>query len=141
MDAGGFRMVERKVLLMQRELRMETQMQETCPQIQTMGTRLKKKQPQTEDTIIKDLLKDTELSLPKPTAEKVTLKLKARSTTLVGLSGSEMLPSKHQQCFSAKLRISAVGDKIKSTCHGLMQGTYYHCPKTLETSSIGFTDF
>ena len=38
MDAMGYRIVEKKDPLMQRELGMESQMQEMCSQFQTMGT-------------------------------------------------------------------------------------------------------
>ena len=45
-------MTEMKDLLMQPGCRMEAQMPEMCSQSQTMGTMLKKTQPQTEDTEI-----------------------------------------------------------------------------------------
>ena len=72
---------------------METQMQEMRSQIQTMDTKLKKIQPQTEHTTVKDLLKDTELSQLNLPAKNVTFKSMERSTTLAGLSGFKLLTS------------------------------------------------
>ena len=69
----GYRMAEMKDLIAQREVRMEAQMQEVCTQIQAMGTMLQNVQPRPTGSIIKDLLQETEISLPKAT-KNVTLK-------------------------------------------------------------------
>ena len=50
MNAMGHRIVEVKDLLIQRELRMKSQMQEMCSQIRTLGTVLREIQPQAENT-------------------------------------------------------------------------------------------
>ena len=67
MDAMGYRMAAMKNLIAQREVRIEAQMQEVCPQIQAMRSLLKNIQPQPTGNTIKNLLQDTEMSLPKPT--------------------------------------------------------------------------
>ena len=52
MNAMEHRIMEINDLLIQRERRMESQMQEKCSQIQTMGSILKDVQPQTEHMIL-----------------------------------------------------------------------------------------
>ena len=57
MDAMGYRMAEMKVLIAQREVRMEeAQMQEVCTLIQAMRSLLKKIQSQPTGNTIKNLL-------------------------------------------------------------------------------------
>ena len=67
-DAMGYQMAEMKDLMAQREVRMEAQIQEVCSQLQAMGTMLKNVQPRSAppNSTIKELLQDTDLSLPKP---------------------------------------------------------------------------
>ena len=65
MDAMGYRRAEMKDLMAQREVRVEAQLQEVCRQIQATGSLLKNIQPQPTGNTIKNLLQDTELSLPK----------------------------------------------------------------------------
>ena len=74
MDAMGYRMAEMKDLMAQREVRMEAQIQEVCSQIQAMGTMLKNIQYRPTSSTIKDLLQDTEMSLPRP-MKNVSIKL------------------------------------------------------------------
>ena len=111
MDAMGCRVEELKNLLMQCEIRMETQMQEMCSQTQTLCTMQRRKQSRVEDNI-KDLLKDTDLLLSKPLAKNVTLKSKDRSGTSAGPSGTKLLPPKHQQNSFGHIRIQNVTKAI-----------------------------
>ena len=95
MDAMGYRMAEKKVPLTQREFRMEDQMQEMCAQIQTMGNMLQIIQPRPTNSTVKDLLQDTEVSLPKPVKD-VTLKPKKSSiVTAAKPSCSRQQPTKY----------------------------------------------
>ena len=80
MNAMGYRMIEVKDLLIQRELRMESQMQETCSQIQTMGTMLREIQPRTENMILMDPTRNVKELPPKPSTTNVTLKSKEDTT-------------------------------------------------------------
>ena len=90
MDAMGYRMAEMKDLMAQREIRMEAQIQEVCPQIQEMGTILKNVQPRSAppNSTIKELLHETDLSLPKPT-KSVSLQPKEGIITAMKPSGSK----------------------------------------------------
>ena len=89
MDAMGYRMAEMKDLMAQREVRMDAQMQEVCSQIQAMGTMLKNVQPRPApaSSTIKELLQDTDLSLPKP-MKSVSLKTKENVITAANPSSS-----------------------------------------------------
>ena len=60
MNAMGHRIVEVNDLLIQRELRMESQKQELCSQIRAMGTVLREIQPQAENTILIDSTRNVE---------------------------------------------------------------------------------
>ena len=90
MDAMGYRMAEMKDMVDEREVRMEAQMQEVCSQIQAMGTMLKNIQPRPApaSNTIKELLQDTDVSLPKP-MKSVSLKPKESVTTATNPSGSK----------------------------------------------------
>ena len=90
MDAMGYRMAEMKDMVTEREMRMEAQMQEVCSQIQAMGTMLKNIQPRPApaSNTIKELLQDTDVSLPKP-MKSVSLKPKESVTTATNPSGSK----------------------------------------------------
>ena len=90
MDAMGYRMAEMKDMVTEREMRMEAQMQEKCSQIQAMGTMLKNIQPRPApaSNTIKELLQDTDVSLPKP-MKSVSLKPKESVTTATNPSGSK----------------------------------------------------
>ena len=90
MDAMGCRMAEIKDMVTEREVRMEAQLQEVCSQIQAMGTMLKNIQPQPApaSNTIKELLQDTDISLPKP-MKSVSLKPKESVTTATNPSGSK----------------------------------------------------
>ena len=93
MAAMGYRMAEMKEIMVQREVPMEAQMQEVCSQIQAMGTMLKNIQPRTSDNI-KDLLQDTETSLPKP-MKSVSIKPMESVITVTKPSDSKQLPAKY----------------------------------------------
>ena len=69
---------------------MGAQMQEVCSQIQAMGTMLKNIQPRPApaSNTIKELLQDTDVSLPKP-MKSVSLKPKESVTTATNPSGSK----------------------------------------------------
>ena len=90
MDAMGYRMAEMKDMVTEREVRMEAQLQEVCSQIQAMGTMLKNIQPRPApaSNTIKELLQDTDVSLPKP-MKSVSLKPKESVTTATNPSGSK----------------------------------------------------
>ena len=90
MDAMGYRMAEMKDMVAEREVRMEAQMQEVCSQLQAMGTMLKNIQPRPApaSNTIKELLQDTDVSLPKP-MKSVSLKPKESVTTATNPSGSK----------------------------------------------------
>ena len=90
MDAMGYRMAEMKDMVAEREVRMEAQMQEVCSQIQAMGTMLKNIQPRPapSSNTIKELLQDTDVSLPKP-MKSVSLKPKESVTTATNPSVSK----------------------------------------------------
>ena len=90
MDAMGYRMAEMKDMVAEREVRMEAQMQEVCSQIQAMGAMLKNIQPRPApaSNTIKELLQDTDVSLPKP-MKSVSLKPKESVTTATNPSGSK----------------------------------------------------
>ena len=90
MDAMGYRMAEMKDLMAQREIRMEAQIQEVCSQIQEMGTILKNVQPRSAppNSTIRELLQETDLSLPKPT-KSVSLQPKEGIITAMKPSGSK----------------------------------------------------
>ena len=90
MEAMSYRMAEMKDMIAQREVRMEAQIQEVCSQIQAMGTMLKSVQPQpaTASSTIKELLQDTDLSLPKR-MKSVSLKPKESVITAPNPSGSK----------------------------------------------------
>ena len=90
MDAMGYRMAEMKDMVAEREVRMEAQMQEVCSQIQAMGTMLKNIQPRPApaSNTIKELLQDTDVSLPKP-MKSVSLKPEESVTTATNPSGSK----------------------------------------------------
>ena len=64
------RIMEMKELPIQRELRMESQLQGMCSQTQAMGTVLKNIQPQTENTVPSGLTEDAEDSPPKLATKK-----------------------------------------------------------------------
>ena len=51
MNAMGHRVIEVKDLIMQRERRLESQMQGMCSEIQTIGVTLREIQPQTESMV------------------------------------------------------------------------------------------
>ena len=70
MNAKGHRIMEMTGSLMQRELHMESQMQEMCSQIQTMGAMLKIIQPQTEDIVHMGSTQYTKNSTTKPPTKK-----------------------------------------------------------------------
>ena len=90
MDAMGYRMAEIKDMVTEREVRMEAQLQEVCSQIQAMGTMLKNIQPRPApaSNTIKELLQDTDVSLPKP-MKSVSLEPKKSVTTATNPSGSK----------------------------------------------------
>ena len=90
MDAMGYRMAEMKDMVTEREVRMEAQLQEVCSQIQAMGTMLKNIQPRPApaSNTIKELLQDTDVSVPKP-MKSVSLKPKKSVTTATNPSGSK----------------------------------------------------
>ena len=96
MDAMGYRMAEMKDMVAEREVRMEAQMQEVCSQIQAMGTMLKNIQPRPApaSNTIKELLQDTDVSLPKP-MKSVSLKPKESVTTATNPSGSKQHLAKY----------------------------------------------
>ena len=83
MDAMGYRMAEMKDMVAQREVRMEAQ-------IQAMGTMLKNIQPRPApaSNTIKELLQDTDVSLPKP-MKSVSLNSKESVTTATNPSGTK----------------------------------------------------
>ena len=64
-NAMDYNMAEMKDLMAQREVRMEAQMQEVGSQIREMGTMIKNIQLRPMNNTIKDLLQDTEVTLPK----------------------------------------------------------------------------
>ena len=74
MNAMGHHIIEMKDLLIQRELRKESQLQEMCSQIHTIGAVLKIIQPQTENIIPTNLIQDANHPPPKPSTKNVTLK-------------------------------------------------------------------
>ena len=94
MDAMGYRMAEMKDRMAQREVRMEARMQEVCSQIQAIGTMLKNIQPRPTSSTIKDLLQDTEMSLPRP-MKNVSINLMEDVITVAKPSSSKQPPSKY----------------------------------------------
>ena len=96
MDAMGYRMAEMKDMMAQREVRMEAQIQEVCSQIQAMGTALKNVQPQSTlpNNTIKELLQETDMSLPKP-VKSVSLKPKESIITTTKPSGYNLWRDTH----------------------------------------------
>ena len=69
-------------------------MQEVCSQIQAMGTMLKNIQPRPTSNTIKDLLQDTEMSLPRP-MKNVSIKLMEDVITVAKPSSSKQPPPKY----------------------------------------------
>ena len=94
MDAIGYRIAEMKDMMVQREVRMEVQMQEVCSQIQAMGTMLKNIQPRPTSSTIKDPLQDTEMSLSRP-MKNVSIKSMEDVITVAKPSSSKQPPPKY----------------------------------------------
>ena len=92
MKAIGHRIIEMRDQLIHPELRMESQLQEMCSQIQKMGADFKNIQPQTENFIPTNLIQDTNDPPSKPPTKNVTLKSRDKSTTLIDISTSKLLP-------------------------------------------------
>ena len=140
MNAMGHRVEEMKDLLMQRELRMDSRMQEMCFQIQTMEIISKNKQPQTENLVTKDSVQGTDMLPPNPPTENMTLKSGERSTNLTSLSTSKPTPSEHQQSSSINIRrISTMTKANQATTCSCKKGSA-NDPLSIETCSMGITD-
>ena len=82
MTAMGHRITEMKYLLIQRELRMKSQLQEVYSQNQTMKAVLKNIQPLTENVVPTNSLQDVINPPHKSSRKNVTLKSKEKLTTL-----------------------------------------------------------
>ena len=85
-NALGHRIIEMKVLLMPCKLRMESQRQEMCSQIQRMGAVWKNIVHQTENIASRNPLQDTDTPPSKPPTKNVTFKSRERSAALADLS-------------------------------------------------------
>ena len=116
-------------------------MQEVCSQIQAMGTILKNIQHRPASSTIKDLLQDTEISLPKP-MKSVSVKPKEKVITVAKPSGFKQPLAKyvplHQPLVSSAEATStcpklipqaAASRKKEPTCEVI----------TIDTSSMGIT--
>ena len=151
MDAMGYRMAEMKDMMAQREVRMEAQIQEVCSQIQAMGTALKNVQPQSTlpNNTIKELLQETDMSLPKP-VKSVSLKPKESIITTTKPSGSKqpmaryaplpqpLVSSGEAVSTSTKLILPAQTEFIPPITKSHEKEPTYEAI-TLETSSMGIT--
>ena len=151
MDAMGYRMAEMKDMMAQREVRMEAQIQEVCSQIQAMGTALKNVQPQSTlpNNTIKELLQETDMSLPKP-VKSVSLKRKESIITTTKPSGSKqpmaryaplpqpLVSSGEAVSTSTKLILPAQTEFIPPITKSHEKEPTYEAI-TLETSSMGIT--
>ena len=151
MDAMGYRMAEMRDRMAQREVRMEAQIQEVCSQIQAMGTALKNVQPQSTlpNNTIKELLQETDMSLPKP-VKSVSLKPKKSIITTTKPSGSKqpmaryaplpqpLVSSGEAVSTSTKLILPAQTEFIPPITKSHEKEPTYEAI-TLETSSMGIT--
>ena len=151
MDAMGYRMTEMKDMMAQREVRMEAQIQEVCSQIQAMGIALKNVQPQSTlpNNTIKELLQETDMSLPKP-VKSVSLKPKESIITTTKPSGSKqpmaryaplpqpLVSSGEAVSKSTKLILPAQTEGFPPITKSHEKEPTYEAI-TLETSSMGIT--
>ena len=139
MNAMGLRSIEMKDLLMQRELRMKSQLQEKCSQIQTMAAVIKKIQPQPENIVLTNSTQDASDPRPKPSIKNITLESRGKLTTPKDASTSKLLPPKHKQTVSSGIHTSAMMNTNpfpSATCKMVSAKDLI----TFETSSMGITD-
>ena len=138
MNAMGYRLMEMKDLLIQREYRMESQLQEMCSQIQAIGTVLIDIQPQTENTAPIHLTKIMKGTPPKHSTKNVTLKSRENSTTPMNVSTSKPVLPKYKP-LSCGIQISTTLNTDPSPSATCKKGSA-NDPITIEISSMGFTD-
>ena len=140
MDAMGYQMAEMKDLIAQREVRMEAQMQEVCTQFQAMGSLLKNIQPRSTGNTIKNLLQDTEVSLPKPT-KNVTLKSTEDTASIAKLFGTSHHSTKYppqNQPHSISIEPASTSRHVPPTAAPSKREPISETI-TFETSSMGIT--